>query len=113
MKLSTRTVDAVTIVDLGGKLILGEDTEQLRTRMREVIQSGAKKILLNMGNVNYIDSSGVGELVRAYASAGSQGGQLKLLGLTKKIHDLLTVTKLLTVFETYENEKQAMESFRG
>ena len=113
MKLSTRTVDAVTIVDLGGKLILGEDTEQFRTRMREVIQSGAKKILLNMGNVNYIDSSGVGELVRAYASAGSQGGQLKLLGLTKKIHDLLMVTKLLTVFETYENEKQAMESFRG
>jgi len=113
MKLSTRTVDTVTIVDLGGKLILGEDTEQFRNRMREVIQSGAKKILLNMGNVNYIDSSGVGELVRAYASAGSQGGQLKLLGLTKKIHDLLMVTKLLTVFETYENEKQAMESFRG
>lgn len=112
MNISTRTVDAVTIVDLGGKLILGEDTEQFRTRMREVILSGAKKILLNMGDVNYIDSSGVGELVRAYASAGSQGGELKLLGLTKKIHDLLTVTKLLTVFETYENEKQAMESFR-
>ena len=113
MNISTRTVDAVTIVDLGGKLILGEDTEQFRTRMQELIQSGAKKILLNMGNVNYIDSSGVGELVRAYASAGTQGGQLKLLGLTRKIHDLLMVTKLLTVFEAHENEKQAIESFRG
>lgn len=111
MKISTRTVDAVTIVDLEGKLILGEDTEQFRTQVRELVQSGAKKVLLNMGNVNYIDSSGVGELVRAYASASSQGGQLKLLGLTKKIHDLLTVTKLLTVFEAHENEKQAIESF--
>jgi len=113
MTISTRTVDAVTVVDLNGKLILGEDTEQFRNRLRELIQSGAKKILLNMGNVNYIDSSGVGELVRAYASTGSQSGQLKLLGLTKKIHDLLMVTKLLTVFEAHENEKQAIESFRG
>ena len=112
MKISTRTVEAVTVVDLEGKLMLGEDTEQFRTRIRELIDSGAKKILLNMGNVNYLDSSGVGELVRAYASASSQGGQLKLLNLTKRLHDLLSVTKLLTVFETYENEMRAMESFR-
>lgn len=112
MKISTRTVEAVTVVDLEGKLMLGEDTEQFRTRIRELLDSGAKKILLNMGNVNYLDSSGVGELVRAYASASSQGGQLKLLNLTKRIHDLLSITKLLTVFETYENEMRAMDSFR-
>jgi len=111
MTISTRTVNSVTVVDLGGKLILGEDTAQFRTRMQELIQSGAKKILLNMGNIQYVDSSGVGELVRAYASAGSQGGQLKLLGLTRRIHDLLMVTKLLTVFEAFDDEKQAVESF--
>ena len=113
MKISTRTVDSVTVVDLQGRLALGDDTEQFRTRIRELIQSGLKKILLNMGNVGYIDSSGVGELVRAYASATNQGGQLKLLNLTKKLHDLLMVTKLLTVFEAHENEKQAIESFRA
>ena len=112
MKISTRTVEAVAVVELEGKLMLGEDTEQFRTRIRELLDSGAKKILLNMGNVTYLDSSGVGELVRAYASASSQGGQLKLLNLTKRLHDLLSVTKLLTVFETYENEMRAMESFR-
>ena len=113
MKISTRTVDSVTIVDLQGRLMLGDDTEQFRTEIRELVQSGPKKILLNMGNVGYIDSSGVGELVRAYASVTNQGGQLKLLNLTKKLHDLLMVTKLLTVFEAHENEKQAIESFRG
>lgn len=113
MKISTRTVDSVTVVDLQGKLMLGEDTEQFRDQIRELVQSGLKKILLNMGNVGYMDSSGVGELVRAYASVTNQGGQLKLLNLTKKLHDLLMVTKLLTVFEAHENEKQAIESFRG
>jgi len=111
MKISTRTVASVTVVDLQGKLTLGEDTELFRNEIRGLIQSGLKQILLNMGNVAYIDSSGVGELVRAYASATSQGGQLKLLNLTKKLHDLLTVTKLLTVFEAHDNEKQAIESF--
>jgi len=113
MKITTRTVDSVTVVDLQGRLTLGEDTEQFRTQIRELIQSGIKKILLNMGNVGYIDSSGVGELVRAYASLTNQGGQLKLLNLTKKLHDLLTVTKLLTVFEAHENEPRAIQSFSG
>ena len=113
MKITTRTVDSVTVVDLQGRLTLGEDTEQFRTQIRELIQSGIKKILLNMGNVGYIDSSGVGELVRAYASLTNQGGQLKLLNLTKKLHDLLTVTKLLTVFEAHENEPRAIKSFSG
>ena len=113
MKITTRTVDSVTVVDLQGRLTLGEDTEQFRTQIRELIQSGTKKVLLNMGNVGYIDSSGVGELVRAYASLTNQGGQLKLLNLTKKLHDLLTVTKLLTVFEAHENEPRAIKSFSG
>ena len=113
MKITTRTVDSVTVVDLQGRLTLGEDTEQFRTQIRELIQSGTKKVLLNMGNVGYIDSSGVGELVRAYASLTNQGGQLKLLNLTKRLHDLLTVTKLLTVFEAHENEPRAIKSFSG
>ena len=113
MKITTRTVDSVTVVDLQGRLTLGEDTEQFRTQIRELIQSGIQNILLNMGNVGYIDSSGVGELVRAYASLTNQGGQLKLLNLTKKLHDLLTVTKLLTVFEAHENEPRAIKSFSG
>ena len=111
MKISTRTVDGVTVVDLQGRLMLGDDTGQFRTEIRQLVQSGLKKIVLNMGNVGYIDSSGVGELVRAYASVTNQGGQLKLLSLTKKLHDLLMVTKLLTVFETHDNEKRAVESF--
>ena len=113
MKITTRTVDSVTVVDLQGRLTLGEDTEQFRTQISELIQSGTKKVLLNMGNVGYIDSSGVGELVRAYASLTNQGGQLKLLNLTKRLHDLLTVTKLLTVFEAHENEPRAIKSFSG
>src|SRR5262245_56666052 len=112
MKITTRNVEDVTVVELDGKLALGEATERFRTRLRELIDSGPKKILLNMGNVQYVDSSGVGELVRAYASASSQGGQLKLVNLTRRIHDLLSITKLLTVFESYDNEMRAMDSFR-
>jgi anti-sigma B factor antagonist len=111
MNISTRTVDAVTIVDLDGKLKLGEATEQFRTHIRGLLNSGSKKILLNMQNIHQLDSSGVGELVRAFATTTSQEGQLKLLNLTKRLHDLLTVTKLLTVFETFEDERLAVESF--
>ena len=111
MKIATRTIGSVTVVDLQGRLTLGEDTEQFRSQVRELIQSGSKKILLNMGEVGYIDSSGVGELVRTYASITNQGGQLKLLNLTKRLHDLLTVTKLLTVFEAHDNEQRAVQSF--
>jgi len=112
MKITMRKIEDVTVMELDGRLVLGDDTEQFRTRIRELIDSGAKKILLNLGSVQYVDSSGVGELVRAYASASSQGGQLKLVNLTRRIHDLLSVTKLLTVFESYENEMRAMDSFR-
>lgn len=111
MNISTRTVDAVTVVDLDGKLKLGEDIEQFRTHVRGLLDSGSKKILLNMQNVHQLDSSGVGELVRAFATASSQEGQPKLLNLTKRLHDLLSVTKLLTVFQTFEDERLAIDSF--
>jgi len=111
MNIATRTVDAVTIVDLDGTLKLGEDTEQLRTHIRGFLDAGSKKILLNMQDVHQLDSSGVGELVRAFATARSREGQLKLLNLTKRLHDLLSVTKLLTVFETFEDERRAIDSF--
>jgi anti-sigma B factor antagonist len=112
MNISTRKIEDVTLLELDGRLVLGEDTERLRTRIRELIDSDVRKILLNMGNVHYVDSSGVGELVRAYATVNSLGGQLKLVNLTRRVHDLLSVTKLLTVFESYENEMRAMDSFR-
>ena len=111
MNISTRTVGAVTVVDIDGNLKLGEDTEQFRTHIRGLLDSGARKILLNMRNIHHLDSSGVGELVRAFASTNSQGGELKLVNLTKRLHDLLSVTKLLTVFETFENEMRAVDSF--
>ena len=111
MNISARTVDAVTVVDLTGNLKLGSDTEQFRTYIRGLLDSGSKKILLNMGNIHHLDSSGVGELVRAFATTAGQGGQLKLLNLTKRLHDLLSVTKLLTVFETFEDQQRAIDSF--
>lgn len=111
MNISTRTVDGVTVVDLEGKLKLGEDTEQFRTHIRGLLDSGARKILLNLGNLHQLDSSGMGELVRAFASVTSQQGQLKLVNLTQRLQDLLTVTKLLTVFETFDDEQRAIGSF--
>jgi len=111
MNISTRTADDVTIVELDGTLKLGKDTEQLRTHVRGLLDSGSKKILLNLHNVHQLDSSGVGELVRAFATTRSLEGQLKLLHLTKRLHDLLSVTKLLTVFETFDDEKRAIDSF--
>ena len=111
MNISTRTVGAVKIVRLSGRLRLGEDTEQFRAHIRGMLQSGSKKILLNMSNLDQIDSSGVGELVRAYASVRAQNGQLKLWNLTERLHDLLNVTKLLTVFESFDDEQSAIQSF--
>ena len=111
MNIATRRVGAVTVVDLDGQLKLGEDTEQFRTHIHGLLDAGSKKILLNLRNVHQIDSSGVGELVRAFATTTSREGQLKLLNLTKRLHDLLNVTKLLTVFETFENEMRAIDSF--
>lgn len=111
MKASTRHVDGVTIVDLSGRITLGEGSVVLRDTIRDVVSQGQKKILLNLGDVTYIDSSGIGELVSAYTSVRNQGGELKLLNLTKKVHDLLQITKLYTVFDIKDDEAAAVGSF--
>ena len=111
MKISTRQVDGVTILDLGGRITLGEGSVQLRDSVRDLLAKGQKKILLNLGDVNYIDSSGIGELVSAFTTVKNAGGELKLLNLTKKVHDLLQITKLYTVFDVREDEATAISSF--
>jgi anti-sigma B factor antagonist len=112
MKSSTRQVDGVTVVDLSGRITLGEGSVVLRDTVRDLIAHGDKKILLNLGDVTYIDSSGIGELVSAFTTVRNQGGELKLLKLTKKVHDLLQITKLYTVFDVRDDEAQAISSFK-
>src|SRR5437660_8303293 len=111
MKASTRQVDGVTIVDLSGRITLGEGSVILRDTVRELIGKSEKKILLNLGDVTYIDSSGIGELVSAFTTVRNQGGELKLLNLTKKVHDLLQITKLYTVFDVKDDEASAVKAF--
>jgi anti-sigma B factor antagonist len=111
MKIETRTVGDVHILDCSGKITLGEGTMAVRNAVRDVLKNGGKKIILNLADVNYIDSSGIGELVSSYTTVTNQGGKLKLLSLTKKIQELLAITKLLTVFSVYDNEQQAIASF--
>ena len=111
MKSTTRQVDGVTIVDLSGRITLGEGSTLLRDIVREMIAKGNKKILLNLGDVTYIDSSGIGELVSAFTTVRNGGGELKLLNLTKKVHDLLQITKLYTVFDVFDEETSAIRSF--
>ena len=111
MKSSTRQVDGVTIVDLSGRITLGEGSTMLRDIVRDMIAKGNNKILLNLGDVTYIDSSGIGELVSAFTTVRNGGGELKLLNLTKKVHDLLQITKLYTVFDIKDDEAGAIKSF--
>ena len=111
MKASTRQVDGITIVDLSGRITLGEGSVVLRDTIKDLLGKGSKKILLNLGDVSYIDSSGIGELVSAFTSVQRQGGELKLLNLTKKVHDLLQITKLYTVFDVKDDEAQAIGAF--
>jgi anti-sigma B factor antagonist len=111
MKFKTRQVDGVTILDLSGRITLGEGSVTLREAVQDAIAKGEKKLLLNLGNIDYIDSSGLGELVSAYTSVKNSGGELKLLHLTKKVHDLLQITKLYTVFDVKDDEAAAIASF--
>jgi anti-sigma B factor antagonist len=111
MKSSTRQINGVTVVDLSGRITLGEGSVMLRDQVRDLLSKGNKKILLNLGEVNYIDSSGIGELVSAFTTVRNQGGDLKLLNLTKKVHDLLQITKLYTVFDVKDDETAAVKSF--
>jgi anti-sigma B factor antagonist len=111
MKIKTRQVDGVIIMDCSGRITLGEGSVQLRDAVRDLLAKGSKQILLNLGDVTYIDSSGIGELVSAYTTVRNQGGDLKLLNLTKKVHDLLQITKLYTVFDVKDDEASAVASF--
>ena len=113
MEIVERTVNDVTVLDLKGKMTLGEGDELLKDKINSLLAAGKKKLLLNLESVPYIDSAGLGEVVRTYTTVSRQGGSLKLLNLTKRIEDLLSITKLLTVFETFDTEAEAIKSFSG
>jgi anti-sigma B factor antagonist len=111
MKFKTRQIDGVTILDLSGRITLGEGSVTIRDAVRDALAKGSKNIVLNLGDVSYIDSSGLGELVSAYTSVKNSGGELKLLNLTAKVHDLLQITKLYTVFDVKDDEASAIAAF--
>ena len=111
MQIEERTVGDVMVLDVKGKVTLGEGDEMLKDKVNSLVNQGRKKIVLNLAEVPYIDSAGLGEIVRTYTTVSRQGGSLKLLNLTKRITDLLSITKLLTVFETYDSESDAIRSF--
>src|SRR6266446_4962442 len=111
MEIEERKVGDVMVLDLRGKITLGEGDELLKDKVNSIVNQGHKKVILNLAAVPYIDSAGLGEIVRTYTTVSRQGGSLKLLNLTKRITDLLAITKLLTVFETYDSEKEALNSF--
>ena len=111
MQIEERVVGEVMVLDLKGKMTLGEGDELLKDKINRLISQGRRKLLLNLEGVPYIDSAGLGEIVRTYTTVSRQGGKLKLLNLTKRIQDLLSITKLLTVFETYDSEDEAIKSF--
>jgi anti-sigma B factor antagonist len=111
MQIEERVVNNVTVLDLKGKMTLGEGDELLKDKINSLLQQDRKQILLNLEGVPYIDSAGLGEIVRTYTTVSRQGGKLKLVNLTKRITDLLSITKLLTVFETFDSEPDAIRSF--
>jgi anti-sigma B factor antagonist len=111
MQIDQRAVGDVVVLDLKGRVTMGEGDELLKDKVNSLVNQGHKKIILNLADVPYIDSAGLGEVVRTYTTVSRQGGSLKLLNLTKRITDLLSITKLLTVFETFESENEAIRSF--
>jgi len=111
MQIEERVVNNVTVLDLKGKMTLGEGDELLKDKINSLLQQDRKQIVLNLEGVPYIDSAGLGEIVRTYTTVSRQGGKLKLVNLTKRITDLLSITKLLTVFETFDSEPEAVSSF--
>lgn len=111
VQVTNRVVGDVSVVDVVGRITLGEGASALRENIRGLVGKGNKKILLNLSDVSYIDSSGIGELVSGFTTVTNQGGVLKLLGLTKRVKDLLQITKLYTVFEVFDDEATAVRSF--
>jgi anti-sigma B factor antagonist len=110
--MTTRQVGDVTVVDTAGRITLGEGASTFRETLRELANAGNKNLLLNLGDVSYIDSSGIGEMVSGFTTVTNQGGQVKLLNLTKRVKDLLQITKLYTVFEVFDDEAHAVRSFK-
>ena len=113
MQISERSVGDVAILDVKGRITLGDGDELLKDKVNQLVTAGKKKIILNLAEVPYVDSAGLGEIVRTYTTVSRQGGSLKLLNLTKRISDLLAITKLLTVFETFDAEDEAIKSFQA
>jgi anti-sigma B factor antagonist len=111
MDIKERVVEGISVLDLSGKIVLGEGDIQIKERIKDLLSDGQRKILLNLGDVSYIDSAGLGALISSYATAKREGGNLKLVNLTKRVQDLLAITKLITVFETFDTEQEALESF--
>jgi anti-sigma B factor antagonist len=112
VEIEERALGEVMILDVKGKLTIGDGDELLKDKINSLIQQGRKKLILNLEGVPYVDSAGLGEIVRTYTTVSRQGGNLKLLNLTKRITDLLMITKLLTVFDTYDSEEEALNSFQ-
>lgn len=111
LNITERQAGDITILDMNGKVTIGEGSIALRSTIRRLLGEGKKNILLNLGQVGYVDSSGIGELVSSFTSVNKEGGKLKLLNLTQKIQDLLAITKLLTVFDVYDSESEALNSY--
>jgi len=112
LNINERQAGDVTVLDMSGKITIGEGSVSLRAAIRRLLEEGKKRILLNLAGVSYVDSSGIGELIANYTTVSRQGGQLKLLNLTDRIQNLLVITKLLTVFDSYEDEGEALKSFQ-
>lgn len=110
-KLTTRQVNEVTVIDVSGRITLGEGSSLLRDELRSLIGSNRRKILLNLADVDYMDSSGIGQLVAAFTTVNNQGGQLKLLNLTKRMKELLQMTRVISIFEIFDDEKKAVGTF--
>lgn len=112
LKMNKRNVDGIVVITCSGRIVFGEESSLLRDDLKKIIQDGAKRIVLNLGDVNYIDSGGLGTLVALHTTAHNAGGTIKLANLTERVGDLLQVTKLLTVFEVHPSEYEALEAFR-
>ena len=113
MQIAERETGAVTVLDLSGKITLGEGDALLKDKLHSLLHQGRKNLVLNLGQVQYVDSAGLGALVSAYTTVTREGGSLKLVSVTKKLQDLLSITKLLTVFDTYDSEDEAIRSFKN
>jgi len=112
LNIKERQAGSVTVLDMQGRITIGEGSVALRNTIRKLLEEGKKSILLNLAGVGYVDSSGIGELVSSFTAVNKEGGKLKLLKLTQKIQDLLAITKLLTVFDTFEEEQEAIDSYK-